>query len=74
MFIILEILLIRDLGVLSCVILGRGSLLGGQSRGQVGLPSSEGLTGAGSSDSKMVPHVAGRWVWAVGRRLVFLTT
>ena len=74
MFIILEILLIRNLGVLSCVVLGRGSLLGGQSRGQVGLPSSEGLPGAGSSDSKTAPHVAGRLVWAAGRKPGFLTT
>ena len=41
---------------------------------RVGLPSSEGWTEAGISGSKMVPHVAGRLVWAVGRRPVSLTT
>lgn len=41
---------------------------------RVGLPSSEGWTEAGTSGSKAVPHVAGRLVWVVGRRPVFLTT
>lgn len=41
---------------------------------RVGLPSSEGWTEAGTSGAKMVPHVAGRLVWVVGRRPVLLTT
>lgn len=65
--------MVRNSGALGWVVLGGGFLIRSQLRGWVGLPLSEGLTGAGSAGSKMAPSVAGKLVMAAGRRPVFLT-